>query len=108
MIRTPVCDVLQIDHPIALGGMGSVYAPELVAAVSGAGGLGAMGCHYLRPEQVRAGVNAIRERTDRPFALNFLLFDLQEAAFSQAVQLQPAAIAFAWPSADQDLQPYID
>src|SRR6516165_6727158 len=32
MIRTPVCDLLQIDHPIALGGMGSVYAPQLMAA----------------------------------------------------------------------------
>ena len=55
MIRTLVCDLLEIDHPIALGGMGSVYAAELVAAVSGAGGLGTMGCHYLTPEQVHAG-----------------------------------------------------
>src|SRR5438105_4085952 len=78
MIRTPVCDLLHIDHPIALGGMGSVYAPELVAAVSSAGGLGAMGCHYLRPEQVRAGAATIRERTNRPFALNYLLFDVEE------------------------------
>src|SRR5437763_2415165 len=76
MIQTPVCDVLQIDHPIALGGMGSVYAPELVAAVSRAGGLGAMGCHYLTPEQVHAGTAAIRKITNRPFALNFLLFDI--------------------------------
>jgi NAD(P)H-dependent flavin oxidoreductase YrpB (nitropropane dioxygenase family) len=34
MLRTPVCDILQIAHPIALGGMGSIYAPPLVAAVS--------------------------------------------------------------------------
>ena len=54
MIRTPVCDVLDIEHPIALGGMGSVYSPDLVAAVSSAGGLGAMGCHYMSPEQIRA------------------------------------------------------
>src|SRR4029077_14695368 len=47
MIRTPVCDVLGIEHPIALGGMGSLYSPPLVAAVSNAGGLGAMGCHYM-------------------------------------------------------------
>ena len=63
MIRTPVCDLLDIEHPIALGGMGSVYSPELVAAVSSAGGLGAMGCHYMNPEQIRAGTAAIRERT---------------------------------------------
>jgi len=31
MIRTPVCDLLQIDHPIALGGMGSVAGPVIGA-----------------------------------------------------------------------------
>src|ERR1700737_227600 len=108
MLRTPVCDLLQIDHPIALGGMGSVYAPELVAAVSSAGGLGAMGCHYLVPEQVRAGSAAVRERTNRPFALNFLLFDMEEDSFASALALEPAVIAFAWPRADQDVKPYVD
>jgi NAD(P)H-dependent flavin oxidoreductase YrpB (nitropropane dioxygenase family) len=108
MIRTPVCDVLNIDHPIALGGMGSVFAPQLVAAVCSAGGLGALGCHYLRPEQVQAGAAAIRERTNRPFALNFLLFDVEEDSFVAALELRPSVIAFAWPRAEQDVKPYID
>ena len=43
MIRTPVCDLLDIEHPIALGGMGSASSPAMTAAVSRAGGLGAMG-----------------------------------------------------------------
>ena len=43
MIRTAVCDLLGIEHPIALGGMGSATSPALVAAVSRAGGLGALG-----------------------------------------------------------------
>jgi len=107
MIRTPVCDLLHIDHPIALGGMGSVYAPELVAAVSSAGGLGAMGCHYLRPEQIRAGAAAIRERTNRPFGLNYLLFDVEEDSFAAALELHPSVIAFAWARAEQDVKPYI-
>jgi NAD(P)H-dependent flavin oxidoreductase YrpB (nitropropane dioxygenase family) len=108
MIRTPLCDLLQIDHPIALGGMGSVYAPELVAAVSGAGGLGAMGCHYLTPEQVHVGTAAIRKLTNRPFALNFLLFDLEEDVFASALALRPAVIAFAWPSPEQDAKQYVE
>jgi len=108
MIRTPVCDLLQIDHPIALGGMGSVYAPELVAAVSGAGGLGAMGCHYLTPEQVHVGTAAIRKLTNRPFALNFLLFDFEEDTFASALALRPAVIAFAWPSPEQDVKEYVE
>ena len=63
MIRTPVCDLLGLEHPIALGGMGPIYSPDLVAAVSNAGGLGALGCHYLSPDRIRAATAAIRERT---------------------------------------------
>src|SRR5262245_33740819 len=102
MIRTPVCDVLQIEHPIALGGMGSIQAPALVAAVSSAGGLG-----YLSPEQIRTGTAAIRERTNKSFALNFLIFDINEEAFAAALALHPPSIAFAWPRRDQDVKPYI-
>jgi enoyl-[acyl-carrier protein] reductase II len=107
MIRTPVCDVLETEHPIALGGMGSVYSPELVAAVANAGGFGAMGCHYLNPEQIRAGTAALRERTNKPFALNFLLFDVIEERFAAVLALRPKALAFAWPRPEQDLKPYI-
>ena len=107
MIRTPVCDLLDIEHPIALGGMGSVYSPELVAAVSSAGGLGAMGCHYMNPDQIRAGTAAIRERTNNGFGLNFLLFDINEDGFAAALALRPAVMAFAWPRPEQDLKPFI-
>jgi NAD(P)H-dependent flavin oxidoreductase YrpB (nitropropane dioxygenase family) len=107
MIRTPVCDLLGIEHPIALGGMGSIYAPDLVSAVSNAGGLGAMGCHSLSPEQVRAGTAAIRDKTDKPFALNFLIFDMREESFVAALELRPRVMAFAWPRLDQDLKPII-
>jgi NAD(P)H-dependent flavin oxidoreductase YrpB (nitropropane dioxygenase family) len=108
MIRTRICDMLKIEHPIALGGMGSIYAPDLVSAVSNAGGLGAIGCHGLAPEQIRAGTAAIRAKTNKPFALNFLLFQLREDSFATALELHPAVIAFAWPRPEQDLKPFID
>jgi len=107
MIRTPVCDLLGIEHPIALGGMGSIYAPDLVSAVSRAGGLGALGCHSLSPEQVRAAAAAIRGKTDKPFALNFLIFDMRENSFAAALELRPNVMAFAWPRRDQDFKPII-
>lgn len=107
MIHTRVCDLLGIEVPIALGGMGSVYSPDLVAAVSNAGGFGAMGCHYLDAGQVRAGSAAIREKTNKPFALNFLVFDLHDDGFAAALDLRPSAIALAWPRPDQDLKPII-
>jgi NAD(P)H-dependent flavin oxidoreductase YrpB (nitropropane dioxygenase family) len=108
MIRTRICDLLKIELPIALGGMGSIYAPDLVSAVSNAGGLGAMGCHNLSPEQIRTGTAAIRAKTNKPFALNFLLFQLREDSFAAALELRPQVIAFAWPRQEQDLQPFID
>lgn len=107
MIRTRICELLAIEHPIALGGMGSIYSPDLVAAVSSAGGLGALGCHRLTPDQVRAAATAIRQRTNKPFALNFLLFDVNEEAFATALDLHPAVMAFAWPRPEQDIKAYI-
>ncbi len=107
MIKTPVCDLMGIEHPIALGGMGSVYSPPLVAAVSNAGGLGAMGCHNLSPERIREGAAAIRENTNKPFALNFLIFSAEEEGFAAALAVRPPHMAFAWPRPDQDIRPFI-
>lgn len=107
MIKTPVCEVLGIDHPLLLGGMGSIFAPPMVAAVSEAGGLGALGCHGLSAEQIRSASQAVCERTQKPFALNFLLFHINEEPFAAALEARPKVMAFAWPKGGQDLQPYI-
>jgi NAD(P)H-dependent flavin oxidoreductase YrpB (nitropropane dioxygenase family) len=108
MIRTPVCDLFDIEHPIALGGMGSATSPELVAAVSAAGGLGALGCHYLTPEQIRERTAAIRQATNKPFGVNFLLFDTREDSFAAALELRPPVMQFAWARPEQDLKHYFD
>ena len=108
MIRTPVCDLLGIEHPLALGGMGSIFAPAMVAAVSEAGGLGALGCHGLSAEQIRSASKAIREGTDKPFALNFLLFRVSEEPFAAALAERPKVVAFAWPQGGQEIKPFID
>jgi NAD(P)H-dependent flavin oxidoreductase YrpB (nitropropane dioxygenase family) len=108
MIRTPICDLLDIEHPIALGGMGSATSPALVAAVSRAGGLGALGCHYLTPQQIGERTAAIRQETNKPFGLNFLVFDMHEDAFAAALALRPAVMQFAWARPDQDLKTLFD
>ena len=108
MIRTPFCELLGIAHPLALGGMGSVFAPPMVAAVSEAGGLGALGCHRLSAEQIRSAAQGIRARTDKPFALNFLLFAVGEEPFAAALDARPKVLAFAWPRGGQELKPFIE
>jgi len=54
--------------------MSWISVPELVAAVSGAGGLGILATGVLSPNDARAAVRATRSRTDRPFAANVTLY----------------------------------
>jgi nitronate monooxygenase len=62
---------LGIAHPILLAPMaGSGGTPELAAAVSNAGGLGAWGGAYAKPEEIAAAIRRIRSLTDRPFNIN--------------------------------------
>ncbi len=73
-MRTALCDLLGIRYPIILAGMaGGPTTPELVAAVSEAGGLGTFGINAMTPDAVRAAVTRARELTSAPIAVNVLL-----------------------------------
>jgi nitronate monooxygenase len=62
---------LGIAHPILLAPMaGSGGTPELAAAVSNAGGLGAWGGAYAKPEEIAATIRRMRQLTARPFNIN--------------------------------------
>ena len=107
MIHTPVCDVLGIRHPIALGGMAGATSVPLVAAVSNAGGLGTLGLGLgigVSAEQISKDIAAIREATKGPFGVNFLLFRGLEDAIDAALDARPPVFAAAWARADQDLK----
>ena len=71
-IRTPLCDLLGIEHPVLLAGMGGVSMAPLVAAVSNAGGLGIMGAASLSVDELRAEIRKTRALTTRPFAVDLL------------------------------------
>ena len=49
---------------------GGATTPELVAAVSEAGALGAIGGAMLSPDALREAIRAVRGLTDRPFGVN--------------------------------------
>ena len=68
-----LCSTLGIRHPIIQSGMSRVAGPELVAAVSNAGGLGILAALRLEPQDLRAQVRRIRELTDAPFGVNLWL-----------------------------------
>jgi len=108
MIRTPVCDLLGISHPVFLGGMASASAAKLTAAVSEAGGLGTVGATPMSAQEVKSTCTAIREVTEKPFALNYLIFRLQEEGFAAGLAERPAVMAFAWARREEALKPYFD
>ncbi len=72
MLRTDICDLLGIEYPIVLAGMGGVSMHKLVAAVSNAGGLGVIGAANLDAEGLRREIRKTRELTDKPFAVDLL------------------------------------
>src|SRR5262245_47757801 len=78
MLRTPICDLLGIQYPIVQAGMGwdkegMTTPPELVAAVSNAGGLGCIGGSSIRPEVIRERIRAVRKLTEKPFGVDITL-----------------------------------
>ena len=58
MMRTRLTDLLGIEHPVMLAGMGGVSYHQLVAAVSEAGGIGTLGAGSMSPRCLRAVTSA--------------------------------------------------
>jgi nitronate monooxygenase len=71
MVANQLLQRLGIEHPILLAPMaGAGGTPELAAAVSNAGGLGAWGGAYAKPDDIAATIRRMRELTQRPFNIN--------------------------------------
>ena len=106
MIHTRICDLLGIPHPIILGGMGTATTAPLVAAVSNAGGFGTLGTSAFNAATLESEIASIHERTEKPFGVNHLLFQIQEDMYSVTLRARPTVAAFAWARKDQNLRDY--
>jgi nitronate monooxygenase len=73
VLHTRLCDILDIEYPIILAGMGGVATAELVAAVSEAGGLGIVGAASMPADEIERQVRRIRDLTSKPFGVDVLL-----------------------------------
>ncbi|HCL98817.1 MAG TPA: enoyl-[acyl-carrier-protein] reductase FabK [Fervidobacterium sp.] len=71
--KNRICDLLNIQYPILMGGMSWAGTPKLAAAVSNAGGLGIIGAGAMRAEHLKAAIAQIRTLTDKPFGVNIIL-----------------------------------
>ena len=72
-LKTRLCEMLNIEYPILLAGMGACSGPTLAAAVSNAGGLGVLGATGLSPDEVRQWIAKTKSLTDKPFGLDLIL-----------------------------------
>lgn len=80
VLRTKLCEMLNIEYPILSAGMGPTLIGEktgapvdLVVAVSEAGGLGVLGGSGYTVDELREAICQIKARTDRPFGVDLLL-----------------------------------
>jgi enoyl-[acyl-carrier protein] reductase II len=71
-MRTRLTEILEIDHPVMLAGMGGVSYADLVVAVSEAGGFGCLGASTMGLERMVTEIDAVTARTDRPFGVDLL------------------------------------
>ncbi len=71
-MRTRLTELLGIEHPVMLAGMGGVSYHRLVAAVSEAGGIGTLGASTMRPGELATEMAAVRAATAKPFGVDLL------------------------------------
>lgn len=90
-----VCEILNIKYPIVQGPMAWITSPEMVAAVSNAGGLGVLGTsagfeEVVRGidetvEEMRKAIRKTKELTDKPFGMNVFPSASDPYGFSKAM-----------------------
>ncbi|MGO9195713.1 MAG: NAD(P)H-dependent flavin oxidoreductase [Acidimicrobiales bacterium] len=71
-MHTKLTEMLGIEHPVMLAGMGGVAYAPLVAAVSEAGGFGCLGASTMSPTQMVEEIREVRRLTDKPFGVDLL------------------------------------
>jgi hypothetical protein len=75
-IRTPITDMLKINHPVLLAGMNVAAGPKLAAAVTNAGGLGVIGGVGYTPEMLQEQIAELKSflaDKNAPFGVDLLL-----------------------------------
>jgi len=94
-MRSPLCGLVGIEVPIIQAGMSIFTSPALAAAVSEAGALGSIGAWNRPADRLRRDLAELRDLTERPFAVNHVVPDLDADAFAATLDRAPAVISFA-------------
>ncbi len=73
-MKTRITQLFGIKYPVILSGMSWISTPELVAAVSNAGGLGILATGILSADETQDYIRRTRALTKKPFAANVTLY----------------------------------
>ena len=93
---TRITELLGIRYPILQAGMSWASSnAELALAVSQAGALGVIAAGPMYPDALRAAIRAVKEQTDRPFAVNVPLYNPRAATFLDVVLEESVPIIIA-------------
>jgi NAD(P)H-dependent flavin oxidoreductase YrpB (nitropropane dioxygenase family) len=76
--------------------MSSYTTPELVAAVSNAGGLGIIGGLFRGPDELREEIRKVRELTSRPFGVNHVISQIEPEAVDITIELRVPVLSLSW------------
>ena len=94
MLRSRLTDMFGISVPILLAPFGPWDQRQLAVEVCAAGALGSLGTATRSADELLAQWQWVRDRTDRPFAVNHTGRPFDAEAFEATLRFAPAAISF--------------
>jgi NAD(P)H-dependent flavin oxidoreductase YrpB (nitropropane dioxygenase family) len=103
MLKTELCKQLGIEHPILSAGFAAGAGPEVVAAVSNAGGCGVLGGSGFSVPYLREQIRRVRGKTSKPFGVNLILDEIEEGPIEACLEEQVPLLVFFWG----DPRPYV-
>jgi len=93
--QTAIQKMLGCRYPIIQTAMGWVATPELVAGTSNAGGFGFLAAGVMRADEVGPAIEKVRSMTDKPFGVNFHMFQPGAAQIVETlIEMKVAAVSF--------------
>ena len=107
MLQTGLTKLLRVQHPILLAPMaGGPTTPELVVAVSEAGGFGTLAGAALAANDLEQAIEAVQAATDAPFGVNFQLVEPGVGGDVEAVQeaIDPFRVELGLPPGPRELE----
>ena len=93
-LKTELCSLLNIQHPIMLAGMGGVSYSDMCAAMCNAGGYGVLGMAGMSPDFIAEQMADTRAKTSKPFGVDLLAAQPESLEASVDVIIEGGADSF--------------